>query len=166
MIRKFATYLLLLVISFSVGFLQFGYHLCYQDGLHLFNHDCHTDHQAAVFTVNKSSSSVKRCCVNINHSLTDNKEGYHREPKKNKFQITDDCCIKEFFFFVNPLPEKLQTVVLPQPDQLEVLLDVAFNESINIYRAAYKKLNNINASIPILRKTSNEYCRYLNTWLI
>ena len=164
MIRKLATYLLLFVITFSVGFLQFGYHLCNEDGLHLFDHDCITNHQNNRNSNNKNINTVSNCCANLEKVKAN---------QQNSIQSThcdvlysEDCCIKEFFFFVNPLPEKIQKCNVPMPQISPKFVDIFDPNSTNYCIQKQREISYGIDKIPINIHTSIENCSILRTWII
>ncbi len=164
MIRKIAIYLLMFVITFSVGFLQFGYHLCNEDGLHLFDHDCISNHQNNRNSVNRKLTTTSNCCSKLNKST--NTKLNLTKPNHSDILYSDDCCSKEFFFFVNPLPEKLQKCNVPLPQLSPELLGVLLtNSSYHNNQQQFKIPNHIE-KIPIKIHTSIENCSLLRTWII
>jgi hypothetical protein len=166
MIRKLATYLLLFVITFSVGILQFGYHLCNEDGLHLFDHNCITKHENKNISNNKNPKKASNCCANLEKESI-NKQQYSKTPSQSDLLFSDDCCIKEFFFFVNPLPEKIQKCNLPVPNLSQGSLcgglvnNLAFLNSQQCFKCTFRI-----EKIPIKIHTSIENCSLLRTWII
>ncbi len=158
MVRKVANYLLMAVIVLSSGIMQFGYHLCYQDGLHIFNHDCeqiqHKDSKV-------NQSSERNCC-----------QGLQPDPKKTSCNLNtdktqvEDCCTHEFFFFVNPLPEKLATVVVPVPTPIELDCSAFIKDTIITPIAISTNHIRFNRKIPRLGNNAHDYCRNLQVWLI
>ncbi len=158
MVRKFATFLLMAVIVLSSGIMQFGYHLCYQDGLHIFNHDCeqiqHKDSKGA-------PANAKDCCKR-SHQVPAQKSLNLNADKT----LVEDCCTHEFFFFVNPLPEKLITVVVPVPTPIELDCSAFIKNTITAPIAISTNHIRFKRKIPLLGINAHDYCRNLHVWLI
>lgn len=158
MVRKFANYLLMAVIVLSSGIMQFGYHLCYQDGLHIFNHDCkqiqHKDSKGA-------QANAKDCCKR-SHQVPTQKSLNLNSDKT----LVEDCCTSEFFFFVNPLPEKLATVIVPVPTPMKLDFSAFSKRETSVPLAVPTNHISFHKKIPLLGKNAQDYCRNLHVWLI
>ena len=161
MMRKVATVVFLAVIAVSSGLMQFGFHLCNEDGLHLFEHNCKSNGHAIESSISPSSKpkSLKNCCSNL-------KKFRNASCEKAGFtSISEKCCTEDFVYFVNPLPEKFTTLQLNSTVFFETQLE---NSSENFCKQEiYNTIKYFERDfIPIHGYSSTDYRRFLRSWSI
>lgn len=159
--RKVATVVFLTVIAVSSGLMQFGFHLCNEDGLHLFEHNCKSKGIAIASLKNpiNKPNSLKNCCSNLKKFRTTSCE------KGRITSISEKCCTEDFVYFVNPLPEKFATLQFNSPIFFETLLKNS-SEEFNI-QDIYSTNNYFESDfIPIHGYSSPDYRRFLRSWSI
>lgn len=163
MIRKIASYVLLTVIAVSSGLLQFGFHLCHEDGLHLFDHNCKNKEKSFSISHNSepSTKAIKRCCSRFQ------KKNVEAQSTPIDGEVAEDCCTEDFIYFVNPFPHKLMTLQINGSANSNPV-DFCGVMSTSIVDANADKVSHYckRDSIPILGINSNDYCRFLVVWRI
>lgn len=79
--RKFMTLFTMILVLLSSGAAQMAYHICEEDGAHIWVDDCHT-------ATEDSEKPSNNCCGDTNES----------------FSLNDICCKEAYFFSLSPLP--------------------------------------------------------------
>lgn len=79
--RKFMTFLTMILVLLSSGAAQMAYHICEEDGAHIWEKDCHVE-------TFKTADSSKGCCSR----------------KSTPSMEENPCCTSAYFFALSPLP--------------------------------------------------------------